>query len=289
MLQSSLALTFVPCQCPSFPDSMSAPLSEDYLNRFSGLARLYGKDCLSAFSTAHVCVVGVGGVGSWTAEGLARSGIGRITLIDLDDVCITNVNRQLPALDGNVGRPKVGVLAERIRLINPSCEVRICQEFFTAASAERLLATSFDCVVDAIDSVTNKALLIASCRARSLCCVTVGGAGGKRDCTRVRAGDLGEAIGDDLLRLVRKKLRRDHGVAHGEGVNFGVRCIYSAEKPVYPWADGTCKADPEPGTGLKLDCASGFGTAVFITSVFGMAAAGEAIGQVLAKARSASA
>jgi tRNA A37 threonylcarbamoyladenosine dehydratase len=261
---------------------MQGALTEDYLNRFSGLTRLYGRDALPRLSAAHVCVIGVGGVGSWTVEGLARTGVGRITLVDLDDVCITNVNRQLPALDGQVGRPKVSVLAERVRLINPACEVTVLQEFFTAASAERLLAPRFSCVVDAIDSVTNKALLIASCTARNLPCVTVGGAGGKRDCTRVRCGDLGEAIGDDLLRLVRKKLRRDHGVAHGEGVHFGVRCVYSAEKPVYPWADGSCQADPEPGTALKLDCASGFGTAVFITSVFGMAAAAEAVKLVVA-------
>lgn len=256
-------------------------LSEDYVNRFSGLSRLYGKGALPLLASAHVCVVGVGGVGSWTVEGLARSGVGRITLIDLDDVCITNVNRQLPAMDGNVGRPKVAVLAERVRLINPACQVDCHTEFFTAATAERLFAGRFDCVVDAIDSVVNKSLLIATCKARGFPCVTVGGAGGKRDCTRVRAGDLGEAIGDDLLRLVRKRLRREHGFEHGEGVRFDVRCVYSAERPVYPWADGSCQVEPEPDTNLKLDCASGFGTAVFITSVFGMAAAAEAVGLIL--------
>lgn len=256
-------------------------LSEDYVNRFSGLARLYGKGALPLLASAHVCVVGVGGVGSWTVEGLARSGVGRITLIDLDDVCITNVNRQLPAMDGNVGRPKVAVLAERVRLINPSCEVVCHTEFFTAATADRLFSVGFDCVIDAIDSVVNKSLLIATCKVKGLRCVTVGGAGGKRDCTRVRAGDLGEAIGDDLLRLVRKRLRREHGFDHGEGVHFDVRCVYSAERPVYPWADGTCQVEPEPDSNLKLDCASGFGTAVFITSVFGMAAAAEAVGLIL--------
>ena len=264
---------------------MHGALTEDYLNRFSGLSRLYGREALPRLAAAHVCVVGVGGVGSWTVEGLARSGIGRITLIDLDDVCITNVNRQLPALDGQVGRPKVSVLAERVRLINPYCEVITHTEFLTASTSDRLLSTRFDCVVDGIDSVANKSVIIAACVARKLPCVTVGGAGGKRDCTRVRSGDLGEAIGDDLLRLVRKKLRRDHGFAHGEGVVFNVRCVYSAEKPVYPWADGSCQVDPEPGMNLKMDCASGFGTAVFITSVFGMAAASEALGLVLSAPR----
>lgn len=264
-----------------FSKDMQGSLSEDYVNRFSGLGRLYGQGTLERLSAAHVCVVGVGGVGSWTAEGLARSGVGRITLIDLDDVCITNVNRQLPALDGTVGRPKVAVLAERIRLINPSCEVRALTEYFTAATAESQLAGGFDCLVDAIDSIPNKALLIGSCVARKIPCVTIGGAGGKRDCTRIRAGDLGEAIGDDLLRLVRKRLRRDHGFAHGDGVHFGVRCIYSAEKPVFPWADGTCQAEPEPNGNLKLDCSSGFGTAVFVTGSFGLAGASEAVSLLL--------
>lgn len=257
-------------------------LTEDYLNRFGGVGRLYGRDALERLARAHVCVVGVGGVGSWTVEGLARTGVGRITLIDMDDVCITNVNRQLPALDGQIGRPKVVALAERVRQINPSCTVEAIPEFFTAATADRLLATRFDCLVDAIDRLTNKALLIASCRKHGLPCVTVGGAGGKRDGTRVRTGDLGESIGDELLRLLRKKLRRDHGYEHGEDVVFNVRCVYSQEKPLYPWADGSCQTEPEPGGNLRLDCASGFGTAVFVTSAFGMAAAAEAVKLLLA-------
>jgi tRNA A37 threonylcarbamoyladenosine dehydratase len=252
-------------------------LEPGYLERFGGVGRLFGTDALARLHAAHVCVVGVGGVGSWTVEGLARSGVGALTLVDLDDVCVTNVNRQLPALDGQIGRPKVAVLAERVPLINPACRVETVAEFFTAASAERLLAGKFDCVVDAIDAMTNKALLIAACVRRGLPCVTIGGAGGKRDATMIRAGDLGEAHGDNLLRLVRKKLRRDHGFAHGEGQRYGVRCIFSAEKPVFPWADGTCQAEPEAGSNLKLDCDSGFGTAVFVTGAFGFAAAGEAV------------
>ena len=252
-------------------------LPATYLDRFGGLGRLLGQAALERLHTAHVCVVGVGGVGSWTAEGLARSGVGALTLIDLDDVCVTNVNRQLPALDGQIGRPKVVVLAERARLINPLCRVEPVAEFFTADSAERLLSPPFDYVVDAIDRVSNKVRLIAECRRRGRPCVTVGGAGGKRDATRIRAGDLGEATGDDLLRLVRKKLRRDHGIAHGEGVHFGVRCVYSAERPVYPRADGTCQTEQEPGSSLRMDCASGLGAAVFVTAAFGFAASGEVV------------
>ncbi len=252
-------------------------LSQNYQDRFGGVGRLFGREGLARLHDAHVCVVGMGGVGSWAVEGLARSGVGALTLVDLDDVCVTNVNRQLPAIEGEIGRPKVDVLARRARLINPEIRIEAHAEFFTAATAERLLAPRFDCVIDAIDSVTNKALLIAECVRRGLACVTVGGAGGKRDASSIRTGDLGESMKDDLLRLVRKKLRRDHGFAKGEGHRYGVRCVYSAEKPVYPWADGTCATEPEPGSNLKLDCESGFGTAVFVTGAFGLAAAGEAV------------
>ena len=271
-------------------------LSQSYTGRFSGVGRLFGREGLERLHAAHVCVVGTGGVGSWAVEALARSGVGALTLIDLDDVCVTNVNRQLPAIDGEIGRPKVDVLARRARLINPEIRVEAVAEFFTAATAERLLGAverpcrlaacatqthaappRFDCVIDAIDSMSNKALLIAECARRGLRCVTVGGAGGKRDASAIRTGDLGESMSDDLLRLVRKKLRRDHGFARGEGRRYGVRCVYSAEKPVFPRADGTCSAEPEPGGNLKLDCESGFGTAVFVTGAFGLAAAGEAV------------
>ncbi|HNW42668.1 MAG TPA: tRNA threonylcarbamoyladenosine dehydratase [Opitutaceae bacterium] len=252
-------------------------MEKDYLDRFGGVGRLLGREALARLHAAHVAVVGVGGVGSWAVEALARSGVGALTLIDMDDVCITNVNRQLPALDGQIGRPKVAVLAERVRLINPACRVTDEAEFFTEKTAERLLAPGHDVVIDAIDRMTNKALLIAECVKRGRRCVTVGGAGGKCDATLIRAGDLGEATGDELLRLVRKKLRRDHGFAHGEGNRYGVRCVYSAEKQVFPWADGSCKTEPDPGTNLRMDCASGFGAAAFVTAPFGFAAAGEAV------------
>ena len=183
----------------------------DFAERFGGVARLFGNAGLERLRAAHVCVVGVGGVGSWVVEGLARSGVGALTLVDLDDVCVTNVNRQLPALDGQIGRPKVTVLAERVRLINPECRVTEVREFFTAGSAERLLAPRFDFIVDAVDRMSHKALLIAGGRERGVPVLTVGAAGGRRDAGKIHAGDIGEA-GDELLRQVRKKLRRDHGL-----------------------------------------------------------------------------
>lgn len=260
--------------------SVTPELSSDYLDRFGGVGRLLGREGLARVAAAHVCVIGLGGVGSWTVEGLARSGIGALTLIDLDDVCITNVNRQLPAIDGQIGRPKAAVLAERVALINPGCRVTAITEYFTEVTAGRLLAGPFDFVVDAIDRMSMKALLIAGARQQGWPVLTVGGAGGRSDPSQIRTGDLGEASSDELLRIVRKKLRRDHGFAHGAQrgrMHFGVRCVWSEEKPVFPWSNGTCAAVPEPGSNLKLDCASGFGTAVFVTGAVGLAAAGDVV------------
>lgn len=251
-------------------------MEEGYLQRFGGIARLYGSEGLRRLQAAHVCVVGVGGVGSWTVECLARSGLGALTLIDLDDVCITNVNRQAPALDGQFGRPKVDVLAERVRAIQPWCVISARAEFFTKSSADRLLAGGFDYVVDAIDDVPNKCLLLATCRDRNLPVLAAGGAGGKRDGTAVRVADLGESKQDPLLRSVRRTLRAEYGFPK-DVTHFGIGCVYSAEKPVYPWANGSVCAAPEPGSSAAIDCASGFGTACHVTAAFGMAAAGEVV------------
>lgn len=261
---------------PAVPTALSA----DYLDRFGGVGRLFGQAALERLAAAHVAVIGLGGVGSWALEALARSGVGALTLVDLDDVCITNVNRQLPALDREIGRPKATVLAERVREINPGCRVVAEHEFFTSASSDRLLGGPFDCVIDAIDRVSAKAMLIAEAKRRGWPLVTVGGAGGRRDPTQIRTGDLGESSTDKLLRILRKELRREHGFAAGKQsgrMHFGVRCVWSDEPPIFPRANGACALEPEPGTELRLDCASGFGTAVFVTGAFGLAAAGEAV------------
>ena len=255
---------------------------DDFEQRFGGIARLYGARGLERLLAAHVCVIGVGGVGSWSVEALARSGVGALTLIDLDDVCITNVNRQLPAFDGQIGRPKIDVLAERVSLIHPVCRVERVSEFFTAASAERLLEPRFDFVIDATDKLTNKCLIITGCRERGVPVLTMGGAGGKRDCTRVRVADLSHTEHDELLRQVRRKLRREMGFPRGLGEAFGIPCVYSPEMPMYPWRDGTCSAEQEPGSSLALDCASGFGAATFVTGTFGFAAAGEVVRRIAA-------
>lgn len=265
-------------------DARHAELSADYLNRFGGVGRLVSRAGLERLHGAHVAVVGIGGVGSWVVEGLARSGVGALTLVDLDDVCVTNVNRQLPALDGQIGRPKITVMRERVAAINPECRVELAHEFLTEATAARLLAPQFDYVVDAIDLMSHKALVIAGCRTRGVPVLTIGAAGGRSDPTQIRTGDIGEA-GDELLRQVRKKLRRDHGFtagAHRGITRMDVRAVWSGELPIFPWADGTCAAVPEPGSNLKLDCESGFGTAAYVTGVFGLVAAGEVVRAIAA-------
>lgn len=261
---------------------MSEELSSDYQDRFSGLARLYGADALPKLRAAHIAVIGLGGVGSWTAEALARSGVGNLTMVDLDDICVTNVNRQLPAVDGQIGRPKIAALGERLRLINPEISVNEVMAFFTESSANSILSQDFDCVVDAIDHVKQKSLLIASCRDRELPLVVVGGAGGKQNPAAVSTEDLAYATNDRLLKLVRKELRaRYQYPPEISKAPFGARAVYSTENARYPWQDGTVRKDPEPGSHLRLNCDTGFGSATPVTGTFGFAAAAEAIACVL--------
>lgn len=248
-------------------------MASDYGDRFGGIARLYGVAGAERLRRAHVAVVGIGGVGSWVVEGLARSGIGRLTLIDLDEVCVTNVNRQLPALDGEIGRPKVEVMADRARRINPECDARALMQYFTAESAASILAEGFDTVVDAIDQVGNKCLLLAECKKRGLFVATTGGAGGRRDPSQVKLADLAFTTHDPLLQEVRKVLRREHGFPDGKADSFGIPCVYSPEPRKFPQADGTVCETPEAGSELRLDCRSGYGTASFVTGAFGLMAA----------------
>jgi tRNA A37 threonylcarbamoyladenosine dehydratase len=255
----------------------TVPLSSDQIRRFGAVGRLLGSAALDRLAAARVCVIGLGGVGSWTVEALARSGVGALTLVDFDEVCVTNVNRQLPALTETVGRPKAQVLAERVAGINPACRVEPVVEFFTKENFERLLAPRYDFVVDATDSLQHKLLAIWQCRERGLPVLTVGASAGKRDGTRVRAADLCESASDALLRFVRKRLRERHGFPRAQGEHFGVRCVFSPEPPVYPWADGRVCATQEAGSAAELDCENGLGSATFVTGAFGFAAAGEVV------------
>ncbi len=250
---------------------------DDFAFRFGGIARLYGDAGLAQLRSAHACIIGLGGVGSWVAESLARSGIGEITLIDADEVCVSNTNRQLHALAGNYGKSKARMLAERIHAIAPACRVHPIEVFFTEKNAAELLGRRYGAVVDAIDGMNNKALLIASCKQRAIPVVVCGGVGGRRDPTRLRICDLGRAVGDTMLQLVRRKLRREYGFPKFEGKNFHIACVYSDEKQVEPAPCEGASGDAP----VKLDCATGFGAVSHLTGTMGFFAAHQVIETLL--------
>lgn len=253
----------------------TSPLPEDSYpdSRFSGLERLWGREGFARLRGAHVAVIGIGGVGSWAAEALARSGVGRLTLVDMDEICVTNINRQVHALDATVGRAKTAAMAERLRGISPQVEVVEEFRFFTGDTAEDLLSRGWDGVVDCIDSIPHKCLLLDRCWRRELPVVTVGAAGGRSDPCRVETADLTRTCHDALLQRVRKRLRQKFDFPRNTRKKWGIPAVYSPEPVVYPQSDGSVCATREAGSGLRLDCASGYGTAAFVTGTFGFAAA----------------
>ena len=247
------------------------PLADaDLQRRFGGVARLYGGAAYERFTRAHGVVIGIGGVGSWAAEALARSGVGALTLIDLDHIAESNTNRQIHALGDEYGKAKVLAMASRIAAINPACRVTTIEEFITPDNAPTALPAA-DVVIDCIDQVAAKAALIAHCRAQRIAIVTCGGAGGRVDPTRIRSDDLARAHGDPLLSKVRYRLRRRHGFPR-EGTRrapkFGVVAVYSDEPIRVPAQD----CDPA----ARLACA-GYGSSVAVTAPLGFAAAAAAL------------
>lgn len=260
---------------------MADILSNDAWNhRFGGVVRLYGLDAADKLRAARVLIIGIGGVGTWIAEALARSGIGHLGLMDGDDVCITNTNRQIHAVADTIGQAKVSAMAARVRAIHPELSVEPVGGFLTRNTLHILAPDRWDVVVDAIDAVPAKCLLLATCRERNLPVVTCGGAGGKRDGTRVRVTDLAFTVQDALCRQVRKRLRQEHGFPREDKTPFGITAVSSDERPAFPWLDGRVCPAPEPGSSLRLDCASGFGTASHVTGAFGLAAAGAVLEMV---------
>lgn len=252
----------------------------DYETRFGALGRLYGAPGLSRLRAARVAVIGLGGVGSWAVEALARSGVGSLTLVDMDEVCLSNVNRQLHALDETVGRSKAAVLAERVAGIAPECAVTVEERFFTEGTAESLLEPGYDWVVDAIDVTKHKCLLIARARERGQALLTCGGGGGRIDPTRVKVADLSRSINDPLLLQVRKRLRRDYGFPRLSRMKFGIDCVYTDEFPVFPQSDGTVSAERAEGEDYRLNCDAGFGSATFVTGTMGFLLASEVVRRV---------
>jgi tRNA A37 threonylcarbamoyladenosine dehydratase len=251
--------------------------------RFAGIERLYGAGSVARLARAHVAVVGVGGVGSWAVEALARSGVGELTLIDADEVCVSNVNRQSHALEGEFGRPKVDVVSARMRAINPEIRVHALAEFVTLKNLAELMGRGYDAVVDACDALRIKVEMIAFCKRRKIPIVVSGSAGGRADPTLITARDLSRTEHDMLLGLVRKKLRDDFGWTRNPKRYFGVQAVFSRENVNYPQPDGSvCKTRPADAEGaLKLDCSGGLGAATHVTATFGLVAAARVIERLL--------
>ncbi|QDE40264.1 tRNA cyclic N6-threonylcarbamoyladenosine(37) synthase TcdA [Luteibacter pinisoli] len=246
--------------------------------RFAGIERLYGRGTLDRLAHAHVCVIGIGGVGSWAAEALARSGIGRLTLIDGDDVCLSNTNRQLHALEGQYGRPKVGVIAERAHAINPTIRLEAMERFLTPSTLDELLDRNYDVVIDACDAMKVKLETIVWCRRRKVPLVTVGAAGGRTDPTQIRVRDLSRTEHDAMLSMIRKRLRQEYNFPRNPDRFFGVSAVYSMQNVQYPQADGSvCGVRPAGSDPLKLDCGGGLGAATHVTGAFAFAAVGKAL------------
>ncbi|MFN3702875.1 ThiF family adenylyltransferase [Thermomonas sp.] len=252
--------------------------------RFGGIDRLYGSGALARLSRCHVTVVGIGGVGSWAVEALARSGVGKLTLVDADDLCVSNTNRQLPALDGQYGRAKIEAMAERCRAIHPGIALDLVPQFLTPANMAELLDAPGELVLDACDSFRTKVEAIAYCRRSKQPIITVGSAGGRSDVTQIRVRDLSRTEHDAMLSLIRKKLRGEFNFPRNHARYFGVPAVYSLENVRYPQADGSvCGVRPQLGKdeALKLDCGAGLGAATHVTGAFAFAAVGKAIEMLL--------
>jgi tRNA A37 threonylcarbamoyladenosine dehydratase len=268
-----------------FAESLAGEV--DFARRFGGIARLYGEPALERFRAAHVCVIGVGGVGSWVVEALARSAVGQLTLIDLDNVAESNINRQIQALSSTVGLPKIEALKRRIAEINPFCEVALVEDFIDPDNLDTMIGVDrYDYVIDAIDSVKPKAALIAYCSEHGIPLVTVGGAGGQLDPTKVEVRDLARTEQEPLLKKVRKILRARYGFAKGEKNKYHIDAVFSMEPLRYPDSGDACEVDANSVTGLN--CA-GFGSSMVVTATFGMVAAGHVLRKLADAAQAAAA
>ena len=257
--------SFIPISEP-MSDVPTTDASADLARRFGGLERLYGVPGAARIRAAHVAVVGIGGVGSWTVEALARSGVGRLTLIDLDHVSESNINRQIHALDSTVGQAKVQAMRDRIAQINPACVVTCIEDFVEPENWPGLLPAGVDAVVDACDQVKAKTAMAAWARDAGHCFITVGAAGGKRLAHKVDIDDLSQTTHDPLLAQLRYRLRKAHG-APREGKRIGITCVFSREAVMPP--DASCAIE---GDG-SLNC-HGYGSVVSVTATFGQCAAG---------------
>ncbi len=255
--------------------------------RFGSLARLYGVEGLQKIQQAHICVIGIGGVGSWVVEALARSGVQQLTLIDGDEISRSNVNRQCHTLESTIGKMKTEVMKQRVLDINPGCHVQTEERYLNGDNIFELLLADvsqpFDCVIDAIDRIKYKALMIYFCKRNKLPVVTTGGAGGLLDPSQIEVKDLSRTWNDPLAASVRLALRQVHNFARNPKRSFGVPCVYSTEQQRYPDKDGNVGYQKPGVAGLSLDCSFGYGSSVMVTGSFGFVAAAKAIELVLKK------
>jgi tRNA A37 threonylcarbamoyladenosine dehydratase len=264
---------------------MASMVSDDFSERFGGIRRLYGFDGAEVIRRSHFCVVGIGGVGSWVVEALARTGVGAITFIDHDDIAVTNTNRQLHTLSSTIDRSKSEVMAERVREINPACRVTAIDDLLSEKNIERYISSEFDYVIDAIDSIRHKAALLVYCKRNKIPVITTGGAGGITDPSRIAITDLSRTHNDPLAAKVRAKLRSDYGFSRNPKSRFGIDCVFSSEQHKYPKEDGSvCQRKPGVA-GTTLDCNLGYGSATFVTASFGFVAVSRAIDKLIAKQR----
>ncbi len=252
--------------------------TDAFSQRFDGCKRLYGEDTIDFLQQAHVCVAGIGGVGSWAAEALARTGVGNISLIDLDDICVTNTNRQIHTLTSTIGKSKITVMAERIRAINPDCTVCCIDDFVEKDNISTLIPNNINYVLDAIDSFRVKAALIAHCKRNKIKVITVGASGGKKDPTKIQTADLSLTFQDPLARKTREHLKRFYGLANNSKKRFYVDCVFSSEAIQYPQSDGSvCARKPGTSSSMKMDCAQGLGATTVVTATFGFVAVAKII------------
>ena len=248
---------------------------DNFEQRFGGIGRLYTPEGLAKLRQSHICVIGIGGVGSWAVEALARSGIGKITMIDMDDICVTNINRQIHALTSTVATLKTEAMKTRIAEINPECQVEIIDDFISPDNLADYLNRGYDYVIDAIDSVKTKAALIAYCKRNKISLITTGGAGGQTDPSQIQITDLSKTIQDPLASKVRSLLRKEYHFSQNPKRKFGVDCVFSTQSLIFPKMGEGCEIS------ATMNCANGFGAVTIVTATFAFFAVGRVIDKLL--------
>lgn len=245
---------------------MTDVLDDEYERRFAGVAKIYGDDQFTHYANSHVMVIGIGGVGSWAVEALARTGLGELTLVDMDVVAASNINRQLPAMSTTLGHEKIEVMAERCRAINPRIKINLVDDYLTPENVKDLLQNPPDLILDCIDDVKAKLALMLHCRFNKIPLIVSGGAGGKIDPLKIRVADLSKTEQDPMLAKLRAQLR-SKGICKKTKDKFGITCVYSIDNPF-------SSADVCPSAGLRC---GGYGSAVVVTSSFAMVAVAEVL------------